>query len=73
MIIAPLGIVLLLVFGAMFNGGAISFQIYALEQGWDPQQKAKACFTAAVIYAGALALSVVYNIYSSKKALQQKL
>lgn len=66
-LLSSLGVVLLLLFGAMFSGNAITFQIYALEHGWDTQQKAQACYTGAVIYAATLAISVIYRIYARKK------
>lgn len=67
-VLSSLGIVLLLLFGAMFSGGAITFHIYAIEHGWDMSQKAQACYTGAAIYAATLVISVLYRIYASKKS-----
>lgn len=67
-----LGIVLLLFFGTMFQRGAMTFQVIAAKNEWEMDQKAKACFTAAILYGVTLFISVVSKIYLAKaKASQQ--
>lgn len=68
MVLSAMGIVLLLLFGSMFQNGAISFKLASLEQGWDSQEKAKACYSGAIIYAGTMIASVLYRIYARKEA-----
>jgi hypothetical protein len=72
MVLSGMGIVLLLLFGSMFQNGAISFQLASMAQGWDTQQKAKACFSGAIIYAVTLVISVLYRIYARKEAAKLK-
>lgn len=70
-----LGIVHLVLFGRMFSGKAISFAIMALENEWDTEAKAKACYNGAIIYTVTLVLSVLARVYfrrndAAKAALQ---
>lgn len=58
-----LGIVLLLLFGRMFSGSAISFAIFAVENGWEADKKASACYNGAIIYTVTLLLSVLARVY----------
>mmetsp|Transcript_70699 Transcript_70699/g.82362 ORF Transcript_70699/g.82362 Transcript_70699/m.82362 type:complete len:80 (+) Transcript_70699:244-483(+) len=67
-LLSSFGVILLLLFGAMFTGGAVTFHIYAIEKGWDMSEKAQACYTGAAIYAATLVVSVLYKIYFSKKS-----
>lgn len=71
--LSTLGVVLLLLFGAMFQRGAISFQIASIKQGWDTSQKATACYMGAVIYGVTLLVSVAYQIHVRKKLAASKL
>ncbi|AIN97297.1 hypothetical protein LPMP_181160 [Leishmania panamensis] len=58
-----LGIVHLVLFGRMFSEKAISFAIIAVENGWDGEKKAKACYNGAIIYTATLFLSVLARVY----------
>ncbi|KAG5507652.1 hypothetical protein JKF63_06601 [Porcisia hertigi] len=58
-----LGIVHLVLFGRMFSEKAISFAIMAVENGWDRDKKAKACYNGAIIYTATLFLSVLTRVY----------
>ena len=66
-IISGLGVVLLVLFGIMFSRGAVTFQLIAIMHGWDPQQKAQACFSAAMIYGVTLFISVVSRAYGGSR------
>jgi hypothetical protein len=68
MVLSAMGVILLLLFGSMFQNGAISFQLASLENGWDAQEKAKACYSGAIIYAATMIISVLYRIYARKEA-----
>lgn len=61
-----LGIVLLLLFGGMFQQGAITFELISRKEGWDPKDKAKACFTAAILYGITFGISVLSKLYLSR-------
>ena len=61
-----LGIILLLFFGTMFQRKATSFAIISSKMGWDTEEKAKACFMAAVLYGVTLFVSVMSKIYIGK-------
>ena len=63
-----LGVVLLLFFGAMFQRGAMTFQVTAAKHGWDMQEKATACYTAAILYGVTLFISVMAKMYFGKMA-----
>ena len=65
-VLSLLGVILLMLFGSMFQYGAINFELIALLHGWDPQQKARACYSAAIMYGVTLLLSVVARIYSNR-------
>lgn len=70
-IICVLGIVLLLLFGAMFDRGAVSFQLLVIENGWDASQKAQACYHGAIGYGALLVASVASRIYRARAAAGQ--
>ena len=61
-----LGIVLLLFFGTMFQRKAMSFAIISAKMGWNTEEKAKACFMAAILYGVTLFISVMSKIYIAK-------
>ncbi len=63
-LISGLGVVLLVLFGVMFSRGAVTFQVISIMHGWDPQQKAQACFSGALIYAVTLFISIVSRKYN---------
>lgn len=70
-----LGIVHLVLFGRMFSAEAISFAIMSVENGWETDAKAKACYNGAIIYTVTLFLSVLARVYfrrndAAKAALQ---
>ena len=58
-----LGIVHLVLFGRMFSAKAISFAIMTVENGWDSEAKAKACYNGAIFYTVTLFLSVLARVY----------
>jgi hypothetical protein len=64
-----IGIVLLLFFGAMFQREAISMAVISAKHGWDPKEKAQACFRGALVYGITLFISVVAKIYFAKSAV----
>lgn len=66
-----MGIILLLLFGGMFQQGAVTFRLIAVKQEWDPQQKARACFTGAIMYGVTLVISVISKIYLSRVKLHR--
>ena len=66
-----LGIILLLFFGGMFHNGAMTFQLIAAKNEWDVQEKATACFTAAILYGVTFVISVLSKIYIAKSKKQQ--
>ncbi|KEG15149.1 hypothetical protein DQ04_00171130 [Trypanosoma grayi] len=63
-----LGIVHLLLFGGMFRSRAVSFHITSVENGWDIDEKARACFNGAIFYGLTLFVSVVARIYIRRSA-----
>ena len=63
---SSVGVVLLLLFGVMFQRKAMTFAIMSAKMGWDPEEKARACFTAAVLYGATLFISVLTKIYVAK-------
>ena len=67
-VLSSLGIVLLLLFGWMFQQGAVTFQLLCIKNGWEMEQKANACFGGAMLYGASLFLSVFYKIYKRKQA-----
>jgi hypothetical protein len=64
-----IGIVLLIFFGFMFQRGAVSMVVISAKHGWDPQEKANACFRGAIVYGVTLFLSVMAKIYFAKSAV----
>ncbi|KAG5481085.1 hypothetical protein LSCM1_06763 [Leishmania martiniquensis] len=62
-IFSLLGIVHLVLFGRMFSEKAVSFAIMSVENGWDGEEKAKACYNGAIIYTVTLFLSVLARVY----------
>ncbi|KAK7196973.1 hypothetical protein NESM_000640400 [Novymonas esmeraldas] len=62
-IFSLLGVVHLVLFGRMFSEKAISFAIMAVENGWDGDAKAKACYNGAIIYTVTLVVSVFARVY----------
>lgn len=63
-----LGIVCLLLFGVMFEKGAVSFAILAVKHEWEAEEKAAACYRAAILYGATLVLSVAAKIILSRTA-----
>lgn len=63
-----LGIVLLLLFGSMFQNGAITFAILSVKHEWEAEQKANACYSAAMMYGATLVISIVAKIVLSRTA-----
>ena len=61
-----LGIVLLLFFGAMFQNKAMTFAVISAKLGWETDDKANACFTAAIMYGVTLFISVISKVYMAK-------
>ena len=61
-----IGIILLLFFGAMFQRGAVSMVVTSAKHGWDPEEKASACFRGAIVYGVTLFISVMAKIYFAK-------
>jgi hypothetical protein len=72
-IYSVMGIILLGLFGLMFQKGAISFAILAVKSDWEAEQKAQACFTAAGLYAITLVVSIVAKIVLSRKTDDEEL
>lgn len=66
-----MGIILLGLFGLMFQNGAITFALIALKEGWEADQKAQACFTAAGLYAITLVVSVIAKIVLGRKSREE--
>ncbi|EAN93414.1 hypothetical protein C3747_2g275c [Trypanosoma cruzi] len=65
-VLSLMGIVLLLLFGGMFRARAVSFHITSVENGWDIDEKARACFNGAIFYGITLFISVVARIYTRR-------
>ena len=64
-VFSVLGIVLLLFFGGLMQQGSIHLRLIAVKNGWDMQEKARACFAAAGIYGVTLVISVLSRICTS--------
>ncbi|RNF25791.1 uncharacterized protein Tco025E_02002 [Trypanosoma conorhini] len=65
-VLSLLGIVHLLLFGGMFRARAVSFHITSVENGWDIDEKARACFNGAIFYGVTLFVSVAARIYTRR-------
>ncbi|ESL10550.1 hypothetical protein TRSC58_01717 [Trypanosoma rangeli SC58] len=65
-VLSLMGIVHLILFGGMFSVRAVSFHITSVENGWDIDEKARACFNGAIFYGITLFLSVVARIYTRR-------
>ncbi|CCW69606.1 unnamed protein product [Phytomonas sp. Hart1] len=58
-----IGIIHLTFFGLMFDHNAISFALVSSESGWDAFEKAKICYSGAIIYTFILILSLLALLY----------
>jgi hypothetical protein len=61
-----LGIVLLLFFGALFQNKAMTFAVISAKHEWHTDQKATACYMAAIFYGVTLLISVLSKVYIAK-------
>lgn len=65
-----LAVVHLCLFGFMFNNEATSFVLMCAERGWSAEAKAKSCFTAGVLYAILLLISVVVRVICRRRDVE---
>ncbi|ORC92710.1 uncharacterized protein TM35_000034630 [Trypanosoma theileri] len=65
-VLSILGIIHLVLFGGMFQARAISFHIVSVENGWNIDEKARACFNGAIFYGITLFISVLARIYARR-------
>ena len=60
------GVALLLLFGGMFQQGAVTLRLISVKSDWDMNEKANACFRAAIFYGVTFTVSVLSKVYLSR-------